>query len=69
METRGDFVSIVNFLIYVISEPFLRSDVTSQDSVITFNIYDRNVEDQGFLGMVQIKPVLVHDQTVDNWYP
>ncbi|KAJ3472777.1 hypothetical protein NLI96_g13258 [Meripilus lineatus] len=43
-------------------------DVTSDQSVITFNIYDRAVDDLGFLGTVQIKPVLVHDHTVDQWY-
>jgi len=44
------------------------SDVTSEDSLITFNVYDRSVEDPGFLGTVQIKPVLAHDHTVDEWY-
>jgi len=44
------------------------SDVTSEASVITFNVYDRAVSDQGFLGTVQIKPVLIHDHTVDQWY-
>ncbi|TDL29417.1 kinase-like protein [Rickenella mellea] len=43
-------------------------DVTSDQSVITFNIYDRSAKDQHFLGMFDIKPVLVHDHTVDNWY-
>ncbi|KAF8803859.1 kinase-like protein [Phlegmacium glaucopus] len=43
-------------------------DVTSEASVITFNVYDRAVSDQGFLGTVQIKPVLIHDHTVDQWY-
>lgn len=44
------------------------SDVTSEASLITFNVYDRAVSDQGFLGTVQIKPVLIHDYTVDQWY-
>ncbi|KAH7916734.1 kinase-like domain-containing protein [Hygrophoropsis aurantiaca] len=43
-------------------------DVTSEESLITFNVYDRAVEEHGFLGTVQIKPVLVHDHTVDQWY-
>ncbi|GLB33573.1 putative protein kinase C terminal domain [Lyophyllum shimeji] len=43
-------------------------DVTSEESLITFNVYDRAVEDQGFLGTVQVKPILVHDHTVDQWY-
>lgn len=36
--------------------------------MITFNVYDRSASDPGFLGTVQIKPVLVHDHTVDQWY-
>lgn len=44
------------------------SDVTSEDSTITLNIYDRAVPDLGFLGSVQIKPVLKHEHTVDQWY-
>jgi hypothetical protein len=31
-------------------------------------VYDRSLEEQAFLGHVQIKPVLVHDRTVDDWY-
>jgi len=43
-------------------------DVTSEQSLITFNVYDRACEDQKFLGTLQIKPVFVHDHTVDQWY-
>ncbi|KAF5363555.1 hypothetical protein D9756_000848 [Leucocoprinus leucothites] len=43
-------------------------DITSEDSQITCNVYDRAVADQGFLGAVKIKPVLVHDHTVDDWF-
>ncbi|KDR83366.1 hypothetical protein GALMADRAFT_55345 [Galerina marginata CBS 339.88] len=43
-------------------------DVTSEQSMITLNVYDRARSDQGFLGTVQIKPVLIHDHTVDQWY-
>jgi serine/threonine protein kinase len=43
-------------------------DVTSQESTITFNVYDRAVDDHGFLGTVQIKPALIHDHTVDQWH-
>lgn len=35
---------------------------------MTFNIYDRATNDLGFLGTVQIKPVLRNDHTVDQWY-
>ncbi|KAF5333342.1 hypothetical protein D9611_002197 [Ephemerocybe angulata] len=43
-------------------------DVTSDESVIILNVYDRAAEDQGFLGHLQIKPVLVNDHTVDQWF-
>ncbi|KAA1466307.1 kinase-like protein [Dentipellis sp. KUC8613] len=43
-------------------------DVTSEDSTIAFNVYDRADNEHGFLGHVQLKPVLVHDHTVDQWY-
>ncbi|KAJ3841543.1 kinase-like protein [Lentinula raphanica] len=43
-------------------------DVTNSNSYITFNVYDRAVEDQGFLGTLHIKPILVHDHAVDQWY-
>ncbi|KAG2158890.1 kinase-like domain-containing protein [Suillus bovinus] len=42
-------------------------DVTSEESLVSFNLYDR-VADHLFLGTVQIKPVLIHDHTVDQWY-
>ncbi|KAI9512257.1 kinase-like domain-containing protein [Russula earlei] len=43
-------------------------DVTSEESTIQFNIYDRADEDHGFMGSVKVKPTLVHDHTVDQWY-
>lgn len=43
------------------------SDVISEESVIFFNIFDRTDNDR-FLGAVNIKPVLKHDHTVDQWY-
>ncbi|KAF7336034.1 Non-specific serine/threonine protein kinase [Mycena sanguinolenta] len=43
-------------------------DVFSEASLITFNIYDRADVDQSFLGTLQIKPMLVHDKTIDQWY-
>ncbi|THV05511.1 kinase-like protein [Dendrothele bispora CBS 962.96] len=43
-------------------------DVTNANSFVTFNVYDRSVSDHGFLGTLQIRPALVHEQTVDQWY-
>ncbi|TBU49394.1 serine/threonine protein kinase [Dichomitus squalens] len=43
-------------------------DVTSEQSVITFSVYDRSLSEHAFLGTVQVKPALVHDHTVDQWY-
>ena len=44
------------------------SDVTSDQTLITLNVYDRAEEEHNFLGVVEIKPVLKHDHTVDHWY-
>ncbi|KAF8528809.1 Pkinase-domain-containing protein [Hysterangium stoloniferum] len=44
-------------------------DVTSDRSMITINVYDRRHDtERSFLGTLQIKPVLLHDHTVDQWY-
>ncbi|KAF8592617.1 kinase-like protein [Ramaria rubella] len=44
-------------------------DVTSDQSMITLNVYDRRHDtEHSFLGTLQIKPVLLHDHTVDQWY-
>ncbi|KAI0268365.1 kinase-like protein [Gloeopeniophorella convolvens] len=43
-------------------------DVTSEESTIQFNVYDRAEEEHGFVGSVQVRPTLVHDHTVDQWY-
>ena len=63
-------VSLCVLLSLLIIHPIFTSlsDVTSEASVITFNVYDRVASNQGFLGTVQIKPVLIHDHTVDQWY-
>ncbi|KAG8218416.1 Pkinase-domain-containing protein [Butyriboletus roseoflavus] len=42
-------------------------DVTSEESLISFNVYDR-VSGHFFLGTFQIKPILIHDHTVDQWF-
>lgn len=43
-------------------------DVISEESTIQFNIYDRADENHEFIGSVKVKPTLVHDHTVDQWY-
>ncbi|KAH9918231.1 Pkinase-domain-containing protein [Epithele typhae] len=43
-------------------------DVTSEQSVVTLCVYDRSLFEHAFLGTVQIKPALVHEHTVDQWY-
>ncbi|OSC96821.1 Pkinase-domain-containing protein [Trametes coccinea BRFM310] len=43
-------------------------DVTSEQSVVTLSVYDRSQSEHAFLGSVQIKPALVHEHTVDQWY-
>ncbi|QRW02081.1 Serine/threonine-protein kinase [Ceratobasidium sp. AG-Ba] len=42
-------------------------DVTQDSTPITFNVYDREEETEAFLGMLEMKPVLKHDHTVDQW--
>ncbi|KAG8863741.1 hypothetical protein FRB96_007578 [Tulasnella sp. 330] len=42
-------------------------DVISNQSHLTFEVYDRNVTESGFLGFIETKPVLVHEHTVDQW--
>lgn len=46
----------------------MASDVTSDQSHLTFNVYDRTLEEHSFLGFMDLKPAFVHDQTVDQWY-
>ncbi|KAG9036475.1 hypothetical protein FRB95_008773 [Tulasnella sp. JGI-2019a] len=42
-------------------------DVISNQSQLMFEVYDRNVAEGGFLGFIEMKPVLVHEHTVDQW--
>lgn len=44
-------------------------DVTQDSQPIYISVYDRHSEDEGFLGMRQIKPRLVHKMMSDQWYP
>ncbi|KAG8722808.1 hypothetical protein FRC08_007756 [Ceratobasidium sp. 394] len=42
-------------------------DVTQDNTPITFSVYDREDDNEAFLGMLEMKPVLKHDHTVDQW--
>jgi hypothetical protein len=44
------------------------SDLTSSNSVVHVTVYDRSKAGEGFLGMLDIKPVLKDGYTLDNWY-
>ncbi|SPO20282.1 probable SCH9 - serine/threonine protein kinase involved in stress response and nutrient-sensing signaling pathway [Ustilago trichophora] len=43
-------------------------DVTQDSQPIYISVYDRHSEDEGFLGMREIKPRLVHKMMSDQWY-
>jgi len=53
-----------------ISWPLLTatSDLTSSNSALHVSVYDRRREGEGFLGMLDIKPVLKDQYTLDSWY-
>ncbi|KAF8607733.1 serine/threonine protein kinase [Ceratobasidium sp. AG-I] len=42
-------------------------DVTQDTTPITFSVYDRQDDNEAFLGMLEMKPILKHDHTVDQW--
>lgn len=42
-------------------------DVTQDNTPITFTVYDRQEQGEAFLGMLELKPVLKHEHTVDQW--
>lgn len=44
-------------------------DVTQDSQPIYISVYDRHSEDEGFLGMREIKPRFVHKMSSDQWYP
>ncbi len=47
----------------------VKFDVTHENQAIFISVYDRHAEDEGFLGMRQIKPRLFHKMSSDQWYP
>jgi len=44
------------------------SDLTSSNSALHVSVYDRSREGEGFLGMLDIKPVLKDGYILDSWY-
>lgn len=44
-----------------------RSDLTSTTSALHVSVYDRSREGEGFLGMLDIKPILKDGYTLDAW--
>lgn len=46
-----------------------RSDVMNEKSVLQVQIYDRSIEEECFLGQCEIRPKLVNNHTVDQWFP
>lgn len=43
-------------------------DLTSSTSALHVSVYDRSREGEGFLGMLDLKPVLKDGYTLDGWY-
>ncbi|BGP02319.1 AGC/Akt protein kinase [Rhodotorula toruloides ATCC 204091] len=44
-------------------------DVMNEKSVLQVQIYDRSIEEEMFLGVCEIRPRLVNNHTVDQWFP
>jgi len=44
-------------------------DVTHENCPIYISVYDREGEEEGFVGMREIRPRLVHKLKSDQWYP
>ncbi|GAA5921780.1 hypothetical protein JCM3775_001817 [Rhodotorula graminis] len=44
-------------------------DVMNEKSVLQVQIYDRSIEEECFLGQCEIRPKLVNNHTVDQWFP
>jgi hypothetical protein len=40
----------------------------NEKSVLQVQIYDRSIEEEMFLGFVEIRPKLVNNHTVDQWF-
>lgn len=41
----------------------------NEKSVLQVQIYDRSIEEECFLGQCEIRPKLVNNHTVDQWFP
>ncbi|GAA6028306.1 hypothetical protein JCM8097_006967 [Rhodosporidiobolus ruineniae] len=44
-------------------------DVMNEKSVLQVQIYDRSIEEEMFLGITEIRPKLVNNHIVDQWFP
>lgn len=40
----------------------------NEKSALHIEIYDRSVEEEMFLGLVELRPKLVNGYTVDQWF-
>ncbi|GAA6060492.1 hypothetical protein JCM10212_007123 [Sporobolomyces blumeae] len=44
-------------------------DVMNEKSPLQVQIYDRSIEEECFLGFAEVRPRLVNQHTVDQWFP
>ncbi|GAA6020250.1 hypothetical protein JCM11491_003864 [Sporobolomyces phaffii] len=44
-------------------------DVMNEKSPLVLQIYDRSIEEECFLGFAEIRPRLVNNHTIDQWFP
>lgn len=45
------------------------SDVMNEKSPLVLQIYDRSIEEECFLGLAELRPKLVNNHTIDQWFP
>jgi len=41
----------------------------NEKSPLVLQIYDRSIEEECFLGFAELRPKLVNNHTVDQWFP
>ncbi|GAA5882505.1 hypothetical protein JCM16303_001767 [Sporobolomyces ruberrimus] len=44
-------------------------DVMNERSPLVLQIYDRSIEEECFLGFAELRPKLVNNHTIDQWFP